>query len=331
MLPLPRREMASRPRPATDEDPREYAVVQRAKMAAAGVVKHVSASDQPRLSPPQVGIGDDAAVLPDGTVVTTDTMVEGVHWDNRLAPADVGYKLVAVNVSDLDAMGARPAWATLALSLPATVELAWVDEFFSGLEAALARWPFHLVGGDTTRAAGGTVATLTLAGRATRPVLRSGGQAGNELWVSGTLGLTACAFSHAPTTAALAHLRRPNIAAPLGAILAENNLVTAMIDLSDGLARDLARLCRASACGAAVHPGLLPTDRALHEAVAFGEDYGLLFAAPEHHRGAIQSRAAALGIPVTPIGTLTANLDLLLLGHDTWPAAGFDHFSGSAP
>ncbi len=274
-----------------------------------------------------VGIGDDAAVSADGTVVTVDTMVEGVHWDDHLSPADVGYKLVATNVSDLDATGARPEWAVLALSLPRPLSRDWVDRFFEGVAEARARWPFALLGGDTTRSPGPRVATLTLAGRARSPVLRAGALPGDDVWVTGRIGLAATGFlDPAAGDEARAALRRPPVPAPFGARLGEAALVSAMVDLSDGLARDLARLCRASGVGVLVDPARLPTLAPLHWAVAFGDDYQLCFTAPPSHRAAIESLAATAPVAVTAIGTITATPAILLAGHPAWPAPVFDHF-----
>ncbi|MEC8423577.1 MAG: AIR synthase related protein, partial [Myxococcota bacterium] len=98
---------------------------------------------------PRLDAGDDVAVLPDGMAVGTDTMVEGVHWDERLSPSDVGWKLVAVNASDLGASGARPTWATLSLALPRPIDTAWLREFTAGLHAGLAEHGVRLIGGDT--------------------------------------------------------------------------------------------------------------------------------------------------------------------------------------
>ncbi len=304
--------MGSR-RPATEEDPGELFVIDAARaVAGTGAV---------------VGIGDDGAVLADGTVVTVDTMVEGVHWDQRLSAADVGYKLVATNVSDLDAMGARPSWAVLALSLPAPLDRDWVSAFFAGFAAARTRWPFVLAGGDTTRATGPRVASLTLAGRAARPCLRAGASPGEDIWVSGELGLAAEGYaSPCPRPEARAALQRPPVPAPLGARLAEEGLASAMIDLSDGLARDLARLCRASRVGALVDPAALPTRTSLGEAVAFGEDYQLCFTAPPSRRALIESLSSAAGVAVTAIGTTTPEPEIRLLGHEGWPSPSFDHF-----
>jgi thiamine-monophosphate kinase len=279
---------------------------------------------------PGAGIGDDAAVLDLGNAVTTDTMVEGVHWDERLSPADVGWKLVAVNVSDLGAMGARPRWATLALTLPRPLDRAWVRDFYAGLADALGHFGVQLVGGDTTRGPA-RMLSLTVGGAVRRPVLRSGGRPGDELWVTGELGLSAQAFLRAaPGTAALAWFRRPRPPVGFGVALAEAGLATAMMDLSDGLAIDLRRLCRASGCGALVQPDALPGTGTLAERVAFGEDYQLLFAASAEGAHAICCLAEELEVPVSKVGCLTESEAVLLAGEE-WPPAAFGHFTVESP
>ncbi len=278
---------------------------------------------------PGAGIGDDAAVLALGNVVTTDTMVEGVHWDERLSPADVGWKLVAVNVSDVGAMGGRPQWATLALTLPRPLDRAWVASFFGGLAAGLQRYGVRLVGGDTTRG-GGRVATLAVGGEAKRPVLRSGAHAGDVLWVTGELGRSAAAFLRSePPVAAMAWFRRPMPPVEFGAALADAGLVSAMLDLSDGLAIDLHRLCRASGVGAAIDVASLPTAGTIEEAVAFGEDYELLFAAPAEHEGAICSLAAMTETVVSKVGIVTTG-QAVCLSRGEWPTSLFRHFGGES-
>lgn len=329
MVLQPRRAMASR-RPSVLDDPHEVFVTLLAG-ATEGRLNQQSRQAGPDgqwMLPAGVGIGDDAAVLSDGTLVTTDTMVEGVHFDERLSAADVGYKLAAVNVSDIDAMGGRPTWATLALALPRAFERQRLTDFYRGLEQGLSQFCCLLVGGDTTRANGGMVATLTVGGRCSQPVTRCGAEPEHDVWVSGRLGLAAEAMLDAnPRPEALLHLRRPQIPAPLGASLAEAGLVSAMMDLSDGLARDLGRLAHASGCGARIEPALLPTDRSLAHALAYGEDYGLLFTAPASHRSRIQSTATSLAQTVTRIGALTESAALSLVGHASWPDALFDHFA----
>ena len=290
---------------------------------------------QGRPQPPplalEVEAGDDAAVLPGGLVVSADAMVEGVHWDDRLSPADVGWKLVASNVSDLAAMGARPTWCTLTVGLPRPVDAAWLSDFAMGLHAACARWSLHLVGGDLTRSPGPRCLSLTIGGHAAGPVTRSGARAGDELWVTGTLGDAADGFTHGGP--GLRSLRRPQPPLELGVALAEQGLVNAMMDLSDGLATDLPRLCAASRLGAVVQAAALPAsptvaDRAdrLALQVAFGEDYGLLFAASPVQGLAIEGLAAFHGVRVTRIGALRAD-GPVLLEPGPWPAPAFAHFA----
>ena len=274
-----------------------------------------------------VGIGDDAAILEGGQVVSTDTMVEGVHWDQRLEPGDVGWKLVAVNVSDIGAMGGRPRWATLAMALPSPLDRGWVTAFFEGFAAASRRFGLPLVGGDTTRSPGPRVLTLTVGGHAGAPVRRDGARAGDDVWVTGELGRAAEAFgSTSPSPSAMAWFRRPEPPISFGAALAEAGLAHAMIDVSDGLARDLGRLCRASGVGASVDPALLPGGRPLPDAIAFGEDYELCFAATPGAQSAICSLASMHGIVVTRVGAFTSTPELRLLGHLGWPPPQFDHF-----
>lgn len=278
-----------------------------------------------------VGIGDDAAVLPDGTVTTVDTMVEGTHWDHRLDPADVGWKLVAVNVSDLAATGARPRWGLLALTLPEPLDLAWVERFATGLAAAARHWGLPILGGDTTRGPA-RVASLTATGHAARPVLRSGGRPGDDLWVTGELGRAAEGFlATAPSPAALRWLRRPEPPVAFAVAAAEAGLLAAAMDLSDGLARDLARLCAASGAGAEIDPDALPGDGPLPWKTAFGDDYELLFAAPPAARNALLSLAQMHTTRLARVGRLTGGSSPRLLGHDAWPEPLFGHFPAPGP
>lgn len=279
----------------------------------------------PRDPAVRVGIGDDAAVLADGTVLTVDAMVEGVHWDDKLTPEDVGWKLVAVNASDLGAMGARPTWALLTLALPNPLDLDWARRFRDGLHAALDHFGLELVGGDTV-AAPTRMVTLTVGGRAARPVLRSTGRPGDDLWVTGALGLAAEGFLlPAPSPEARRALARPEPPVRFGAALGEAGLATAMMDLSDGLREDLGRLCRASDVGAWVDPAAVPGAAALAHRFAFGEDYQLLFAAPPEARSAVESLAASHGATVSRIGALEHGREARLIGTE-WPPALFTHF-----
>lgn len=281
----------------------------------------------PALPGLRVPLGDDAAVLADGTVLTVDTMVEGVHWDARLSAEDVGWKLVAVNVSDVGAMGGVPAWALLALSMPSPLDRAWVEGFARGLRAACERWGVALVGGDTTRSPV-RVASLTVGGHVGLAVTRAGARPGDRVFVTGTLGLSAEALlSATPSPRALAWLRRPEPPVALGAAL--SGVATAMMDLSDGLAMDLGRLCAMSGVGARIDAAALPGEGPLAWRTSFGEDYGLLFTAPTNARDAVASKAAMLQVSVTEIGEITLDRRVRLDDEDGWPAPLFTHFRGT--
>ncbi len=283
----------------------------------------------PALPGLRVAIGDDAAVWADGRLVSVDTMVEGVHWDARLSAADVGFKLAAVNASDIGAMGGRPEWAVLALSLPAPLDRGWVADFQEGLQEGCSRWGIALIGGDTTRSPT-RAATLTVGGRASRPILRSGGRPGDTLWVTGALGLAAEGFfADAPRAGASAALRRPSPPVHFGAALAEHALCSAMMDLSDGLRRDLERLCIASSCGATVDPARVPGDGPLAWRVGFGEDYELLFAVAPEHADSVRALALTRGVTVSEVGQLQPLQGIRLSDGAPWPAALFSHFGPS--
>lgn len=276
-------------------------------------------------------------MFPDGTVVTVDALVEGVHWDARLSPEDVGWKAVAASASDCAAMGARPAWMVLALSVPGPDDTAWVAGLADGLAAAAAEFSVPLVGGDTTRSPGPRFVAITMGGKATRPILRSGAVPGDDLWMTGWPGLAGAGYALVdPPAEALAALRRPQPRVALGVALAEQALATAMMDLSDGLRADLPRLAARSGVGAdvdvaslPVHPALRGLPDVLRLQVAGGEDYELLFTARPADRVRIEALASAFGVPCTRIGAVTVGSAVRLIGAD-WPPPLFAHFTGAA-
>ncbi len=282
--------------------------------------------------PPPAGPGDDAALVPGDIAVSVDTMMEGVHFDERLSPADIGWKLVAVNASDIGACGRQPDWALLAISLPRPLREAWLADFSAGLHAALAHFGVRLIGGDTTASPGPISATLTIASLPGGPfITRGGGRPGDRIWVTGTLGAAAAGFLHGAPDG-LAWLRRPRPPVAFGAALGASGLAHAMMDLSDGLMCDLKRLCAASGVGAIVHPERLPADPSteglpepLALQVAFGEDYQLLLCAPPSSDGALKRLAQSHHIALSDIGTLTAESGATLSSKD-WPKAAFSHF-----
>ncbi|MEE2751944.1 MAG: thiamine-phosphate kinase [Myxococcota bacterium] len=284
------------------------------------------------------GPGDDAALFQDGSALTVDAMVEGVHFKPDAKPADVGAKLAAVNASDLAATGATPVWGLLTLSLPNPLDESWVEGFAGGLLQALSEMDAHLVGGDTTRSPGPIHASLSMGGKVSGNALtRAGSSPGEDVWVSGVLGDAAAAFSH-PDAPSWVHsaLVRPEPPLRLGPALSADGLATAAMDLSDGLGRDLSRLCAASGCGAVIDPKRLPCSSWLSENVAdpvpyqvgFGEDYQLLFTAQKAHREDILRLGEHLGLQLTQIGRTVCGGGARLTGRD-WPPV-WTHFSEKA-
>ena len=316
----------------------------------------------------KVGVGDDAAVLaaPPSLAVCTDALVEGEDFTSGTDPYLVGRKALNVNLSDLAAMGATPLHALLTLGLPRETPVEWLDGFLEGFVAAAREQAVAVVGGDLS-ASLERFASVTVLGRVpdAGALRRSGGNPGDELWVSGTLGAAAAGLElvlagyrrdrdgkvTAPrgrrvspsrrdeTARLLRHLLDPRPMVDLGRALAEGGIASAAIDLSDGLARDLHRLCRASGTGATVERDTLPVDSALatlailasdpYDLSLFGgEDYGLLFAVPPDRLGAM--RKVATRFAVRRIGRLEAAPGVLLARGgrlEPLPDRGFDHFA----
>lgn len=293
-----------------------------------------------------LGIGDDAALLavPPGEVlvVTTDTLVAGRHFPDDAAACDIGWKSLAVNLSDLAAMGATARWVTLAITLPDNDD-HFLRDFSRGFFALADKESVRLVGGDTTR--GPLSITVTAMGTvpAAQALRRDGASAGHDLYVSGTLGdaglglrlaLEQWLDDIAPQDSAFARerLHRPQPRLALGAAL--RDVASACMDISDGLAQDLGHLLRASQTGAELELDALPLSPALQRidpafaailALTSGDDYELLFTAPASARPAI----AGLPLPCTRIGRLndTGTLVFLREGQPVdMPVAGYTHF-----
>lgn len=292
-----------------------------------------------------LGIGDDAALLqpPAGKRLVTaiDTLVAGRHFPAGTDAADIGYKALAVNLSDLAAMGATPAWATLALTLPAAHE-AWLQAFSEGFFSLATEHRIALVGGDTTR--GPLSVTVQLQGyiEPGRALRRDAAAAGQALFVSGTLGDAAQALSLLQTQgeapdAGLQRLNRPAPRVALGQALA--GVASAAIDISDGLLADVGHILAASGCGATLWPERLPAStalRALPDEARLkyqfngGDDYELCFSVAPEQREALQSLLQQQTVPVTEIGIIEAETGLRCRYPDgrVEPAVdqGYDHF-----
>jgi thiamine-monophosphate kinase len=307
-----------------------------------------------------VGIGDDCAVLEPTPghrlLATTDLLLEDVHFRRRYAePADIGWKSLAVNLSDVAAMGGRPRWALVALACPAETTLDEVEAFYEGARDLGSRHEVAIVGGDTTASPAGWLVNVTLLGEAATPVLRSGARVGDVIAVTGPLGGSAAGLAvlerpsapgrmSAAQLAALtsAHLRPvPRVAE--GRWLGQAGGVTAMIDLSDGLATDLAHIAEESGVRCRVDLERVPIDDATRDlaraldvhalawATGGGEDYELLLTCEasgfarlaEGLRRATGTSLHAIGI-VTAGGAGVSFVDAR--GREVPAAAGFEHF-----
>jgi thiamine-monophosphate kinase len=299
-----------------------------------------------------LGIGDDAALLRiplrRELVATTDTLVAGVHFPRGTEAEALGWKALAVNLSDLAAMGAEPRWVLLALTLP-KVDMRFVRAFMRGFGALAARHGVALVGGDTTRgplAVGVTALGVVPAGSALR---RTGARVGDDLYVSGTPGDAAAGLAliegrlRAPARARrilVARLERPQPRIALG--LALRGAATSCIDVSDGLAADLGHVLRAGGVGATLDLAALPRSEALALAqpdeaqrtklqLAGGDDYELCFTAPASSAAPIARVAKRLKLRLTRIGTIERRRGLRLVGADgasvRLARTGYEHFA----
>lgn len=280
-------------------------------------------------------VGDDAAVLADGGLLATDALVDGVHFDLAWAsPADVGWKALAVNLSDLAAMGGAPVAAVAAVVVPPE-PAGLADGVLDGLEDAATVLGCPLVGGDTT-SGGQLVVTVSVVGVAppTGAVLRSGAHPGDLVFVTGPLGGASAAWrvlarGGAPPEAALQALRRPVPRLTAGRAAATAG-VTAMIDVSDGLATDLGHLCEESGVGVKVDAPAVPLGEGagLDDALGGGDDYELCFTAP--NRGAVVEAFVAAELPEPAVvGEITADPRRALVDADgreaALPQAGWEH------
>jgi len=309
----------------------------------------------------RVGIGDDCAVLEPASgsllLATTDLLIEDVHFRRRwAAPTDIGWKALAVNVSDIAAMGGRPRWGLIALACPDAVTVEEAEGFYAGVQALATEHDVVIVGGDTCASPGGWIVNVTLLGEAVRaPLLRSTARAGDVIAVTGSLGRSAAGLAlleanpapagvpgDARADVTAAHLR-PRPRTREGLWLGEAGGVTAMIDLSDGLATDLGHLCEESAVGARVDLARIPVDGsvrevaralgrdAVHWATGGGEDYELLLScAPDAFDRLAGGLARATGTALTAVGEMMPVADgiryLDACGEAVSIGPGFEHF-----
>lgn len=301
------------------------------------------------------GIGDDCAVIAgDGdsvTLVTVDTMVEGAHFDVRTStPEGIGAKLLAVNLSDVAAMGGSPEEAFLAISVSPEYDADVIERMISGLQAYAARFGVQLAGGDTTSTSGPLVLTLTLVGSCRRGevVYRSGAKPGDSVYVTGTPGDSGAGLllsqgaraelTREHRTYLFRRHHRPEPRVSAGRKLASEGVATAMIDVSDGLAADLRHICQQSKVDVLIDPARLPISDALSAfcaasgldpvemALSSGEDYELAFTAPSRDFCTDWDAECRL----TYIGKVLPGTGHTRIGsekeNEIYAKAGFDHF-----
>jgi thiamine-monophosphate kinase len=300
-----------------------------------------------------VGVGDDAAVVAGPknarTVLTTDALIEGVHFETAFStPDDIGHKALAINLSDLAAMGATPAWALLSLALPDDTDVECIDALINGLVTLATSQSGALVGGNLARSPGPLVVDVTAVGtvRPRRVLLRDGGRAGDELYVSGSIGAGAAGLEmlRAGMTAgpAIDRYRRPQPRVKLGRTLAQARAARAAMDSSDGLADAVQQIAEASGCGVDVDAGALPIDAAARDwwatrgedsivrALSGGDDYELVVAVPRKWRGRLRHATRRVADPpLTRIGVLTGTRGEYVLvreGRREPLAGGFEHW-----
>ncbi|WP_448564013.1 thiamine-phosphate kinase [Thalassotalea ganghwensis] len=297
-----------------------------------------------------LGVGDDCAILApsekQNIAVTTDTLVAGVHFPHDTAARAIGHKAIAVNLSDLAAMGAEPTWISVALTLP-EIDEKWVDEFCTGLFELCEYYNVQVIGGDTTQ--GPLSITVTAQGVIPyeQQITRSGAKSGDWIYVTGEVGDAALALSHIQKRHLLSfsdfNSVKQRLDYPTPRVLAGQtlrNYATSAIDLSDGLYADLGHICASSGVGANIVLENLPLspvslsavgqERAIELALTGGDDYELLFTVSEDKKVGMEIALADTGVKVTCIGQINAT-EKLTTTLNNKPAmiasAGYEHFS----
>lgn len=302
----------------------------------------------------RLGIGDDAAWLESKSgsiLVTSDLLIEGIHfklaWTSLFS---LGYKAVAVNLSDIAAMGGKPSYLVLALGIPADFDSDKVYEFYRGVKSLCSKTGVALVGGDTNVSKSLIISVCVIGHAPYSPVRRSGAKVGNDVYVTGTLGDSALGLkllrsgTGGSNRRAFAYLvsrhHQPTPRLTAGALIARQRLATAMIDISDGLLQDLGHICKASGIGAQISAANLPLSDAyrilagkdgFRYALNGGEDYELLFCARRRDRGRIKKLQKLIEIPISRIGScVSAKTGITVLDSlgrlVSLPSKGYNHF-----
>ena len=329
------------------------------ELGESGLIQRIADTYQSSDSSVVAGIGDDAAALKISShnilLTTADILLEDVHFDLTFTDSyHLGRKALAVNLSDIAAMGGTPRFFLVSLALPAHLSVSFIDHLYRGMMELAAEFHTILVGGDTNASPQKLMIAITVLGE-TQPehlLKRSGAQAGDSLFVTGTIGDAALGLINLqkhptgtkppPLNELTSKHLSPSPRIKEGKVLAENHLANAMIDISDGLLTDLKRILTASYKGATVWIEKLPLSNAFKQtettpnqdtinyALTGGEDYELLFTSPPAKEKALHQAVNQAGFTITKIGMITDSQELVVLDHKQQPFPlgnlGYDHF-----
>lgn len=289
------------------------------------------------------GIGDDCAILniPEtkSLAVSLDTLVEDVHFPANTTAYSIGYKSLAVNLSDLAATGAEPAWITLSLAMPEANE-QWIKDFLRGVFDLADKYNVQLIGGDTTQ--GKLTISIQAHGFVDQPLLRSGAQTDDLIYVSGYLGDSVAGFEQfipedENNNVCITRFKRPEPRVELG--LAITNIASSCIDISDGLVSDLGHVCKKSQKGAIIYLTDIPLSeeycqyykgRDYKKALSFGDDYELCFTVPKEKSHLLEALSTELGINLSCIGKITDSDSIQFVdagGELVKLNKGYEHFN----
>ena len=294
-----------------------------------------------------LGVGDDAAMIHVRNnyqlAISSDMLIENIHFLKNTNPSHLGWKSLAVNLSDIAAMGAIPKWATLSISLP-KINHAWLKKFSKGFFKCADKFGIDLIGGDTTK--GPLSISITIMGESKKDeaLLRSGAKINDDIWVTGQLGLASMGLANLqgqlklPPRIKMKCLRALEIPTPktfLGSYL--SRYANSCIDISDGLIQDLRHILKASKVGASLLLNDIPCEKFIHTSKQYqfvlngGDDYELLFTAAKKNRPFIKKIAKKTNTPVTMIGNITKKKALNILSEQgksiKFNPKGFDHFA----
>ncbi len=294
-----------------------------------------------------LGVGDDAAMIHVRNnyqlAISSDMLIENIHFLKNTNPSHLGWKSLAVNLSDIAAMGATPKWATLSISLP-KINHAWLKKFSKGFFKCADKFGIDLIGGDTTK--GPLSISITIMGESKKneALLRSGAKINDDIWVTGQLGLASMGLANLqgqlklPSRIKMKCIRALEIPTPktfLGSYL--SRYANSCIDISDGLIQDLRHILKASKVGASLLLNDIPCEKFIHTSKQYqfvlngGDDYELLFTAAKKNRPFIKKIAKKTNTPVTMIGNITKKKALNILSEQgksiKFNPKGFDHFA----